>query len=73
MVIVVGFGGTLMGGLIAVVLTLNRVLVQGPLTMPGWVLAALMVGLFGFPVGLILGLFLAVPVVAIFRRFRDRT
>ena len=41
MVIVVGFGGTLMGGLIAVVLTLNRALVQGPLTMPGWVLATL--------------------------------
>jgi hypothetical protein len=72
-VIVVGFGGTLMGGLIAVVLTLNRVLVQGPLTMPGWVLAALMVGLFGFPVGLILGLFLAFPVVAILGRFRDPT
>jgi hypothetical protein len=72
-VIVVGFGATLMGGLIAIVLTLNRVLVQGPLTMPGWVLAALMVGLFGFPVGLILGLFLAFPVVAILGRFRDRT
>jgi hypothetical protein len=62
-----------MGGLIAVVLTLNRVLVQGSLTMPGWVLAALMVGLFGFPVGLILGLFLAFPEVAILGRFRDRT
>ncbi len=73
MVIVVGFGATLMGGLIAVVLTLNRVLVQGPLTMPGWVLAALMVGLFGFPVELILGLFLAFPVVANLGRFRDRT
>ena len=62
-----------MGGLIAVVLTLNSVLVQGPLMMPGWVLAALMVGLFGFPVGLIQGLFLAFPVVAILGQFRDRT
>ena len=62
-----------MAGLFAVVLTLNRVSVQGPLTMPGWVPAALMEDLFGFPDGLILGLFLAFPVVAILGRFRDRT
>jgi hypothetical protein len=73
MVIVVSFGGTLMAGLFAVVLMLNRVSVQGPLTMPGWVPAALMEGLFGFLVRLVLGLFLAFPVVAILGRFRDRT
>jgi hypothetical protein len=48
MVIVVSFGGMLMAGLIAVVLTLNRVSVQGPLTIPGWVPAALMEGLLVF-------------------------
>src|SRR3712207_5464251 len=61
------------GLLFVVVLMLNKVSVQGPLPVPGWVPEALMEGLFGFPVGLILGLFLAFTVVAILGRFRDRT
>jgi hypothetical protein len=76
-VFAVCLGGTLMGFLLAAALTLNRVLVPGPDTLLERIPVSLIPGLvgavFGLGLGLVEGLFLALPLAVILGRFRNRS